>query len=555
MLECASVVGEKFGSEVVGLSLGLNRISTLKTLSSIEKEHRLIHSLGAKYCFDHSKIREVMYSGINAELRAEYHRIVAQSYEQLFLGKEAEIVEELAHHYLQAGDTIAAKYLKMAGDRATGRYANEEAIKFYSLAMDLTDDPGQRAYMLEKLGDLFTIVGQCDKAIATYSSAIEIAKEPVRKADLHRKMTLTFERHSEYERGIAAAQTGLDILGGGDDPVRCGLFNAMSLNYIRMGSYDKALEILYLAMTDATRLSEKKEIANTHRLMGITWWFRGDYDKALEHYQSALVIQREIGDDSGKESTLNNIGVVYMETGHLDEALDYFMEGLEYGEMVGDKSGMASTLDNLGGLYHAKGEAEKALGYQLRGLELYKMAGDKNGIAWSLSSLGYAYPDLGDVRRGIESHLESIELCKEIGDQHILIYDYYGVADSYSKIGEFEQALRYVDMALTKAMELGARREEGASLYVLGAIQCKMKEYDKSRISLQNAREILTGVGETSMLDMIDYDYGILLKSEGNIEEAASVLRKAHESFKQKGMGIWLRKTEEALAKLEVAKP
>jgi tetratricopeptide (TPR) repeat protein len=553
MLECASVVGEKFGSEVVGLSLGLNRISTLKGLSNIEKEHRLIHSLGAEYRFDHSKIREVMYSGINAELRAEYHRIVAQSYRQIFVGREPEIAEELAHHYLMARDQSAAEFLKMAADKAMKRYANEDAIRLFLLALDWTKDAGQRVSMLEKLGDLYTIVGQCEKAIEQYTEALGLATGPEIVSELYRKMAMTHERHSHYELGIAAAEKGLDVLGPEPTPTRARLLAALTWNHIKMGNYDVAMEHQLVSLQSANLLSDKREIATSHHQMGIICWFRGLYDDALGHYMKALALQRETGDERSKLNTLNNIGVIYMETGRLDDALGYFEEGLAYEEMVGDKDGMAGTIDNLGNLYHTKGELDTALGHHIRGLELYRMAGNKNGIAWSLSSLGYTYPDLGDTRRGIACQLESVEICREIGDQHILIYNYYGLADSYSKIGEFELALKYVDMALSNARELGARREEGASLYVLGCIQCKMGEFAKSRSSFQAARDILSGVGETSMLTMIDLDYGLLLVKEGKNLEARSILQKAHESFERMGMGLWLRKVEEALARLDAA--
>ncbi|MFO7618300.1 MAG: tetratricopeptide repeat protein, partial [Thermoplasmata archaeon] len=348
ILECASAVGERFGSEVVGLSLGMERIPLLKGLNEIEHEHGLIHARDSKYQFDHCKIRDVLYGGISDELRMEYHRTIAQNYEKIFSGRESEMAGELAFHFLEAKDPKAAGYLVIAADRARENYANEEAIVSYNLALGLVDDAAEKARIYECLGDLYALVGNCDRAVAAFSNAIEIVEEAGRKADLYRKMSHAFDKHSEYERGIAAAQTGLDILGGRDEPMGCGLLAAMALNHIKLGEYDKALELLYRAMMDATRLGRKKETADAHRLMGIIWWFRGDFERALEHYQQALAIQREIGDDSGKESTLNNIGVVYMETGRLNEAMEYFSEGLEYEEMVGNKSGIASTIDNIG---------------------------------------------------------------------------------------------------------------------------------------------------------------------------------------------------------------
>lgn len=548
VLECASVVGERFGSDVVGQSLGLSKISLLKNLNEIEKTHRLIHSGGEGYRFDHSKIRDVLYGSISGELRAEYHRMVACGYESIYSERKAEVAGELAHHFLEAKDPKAAGYLVMAGDLAKKKYANEEAISFYNLALGIADDPGEMGRINEWLGDLYSLVGNCDSAIAGYMRAIELAGEPARKADLHRKMALTFERHSEYERGIEAAQAGLDILGEEDDPMKCGLFTSMSLSYIKMGNYDRALELLYKAMTDAARFGEKQETANAHRLMGITWWFRGDYDRALEHYQNALVIQRAIGDDAGKESTLNNIAVVYMETGRLDEAMEYFKEGLEYGEMVGDKSGTASTLDNIGNLLQTRGYPEKALEYQLRGLDLYRMSGDRNGIAWSLSSLGYVYQDMDQLEKSIQHHLESAQICKDIGDQHILVYDYYGLADSYRKAKDFEKATEFINLALSLSKELGAKREVGASTYVLATIHRDMGKFQSALETFSLARTLLADVGDTTLQAMMDYDEGLCLKMSGNAEGAAKLLAKARNFFERTGMGTWLKKADAVLA-------
>ncbi|MDD4307770.1 MAG: tetratricopeptide repeat protein [Thermoplasmata archaeon] len=548
MLECASVVGEKFGSDVLGLSLGMNRLAALKMLNDIEKEHRLIRSMGTVYCFDHSKIREVMYTGIGTELRAEYHRTVAHSYAQLFSGREQDIAEELAHHFTQADDPNAAKYLTMAGDRAMKRYANDEAISFYSQALDRTGEG--KLQILQNLGDLYTIVGQCDRAVQRYSEALELTAAPLEKAEIYRKMAMTRERQSEYALGIKTVEAGLALLGPEPLPLRSGLLAALTWNLIKTGNYEGAMEKMKASLDNATVLNDRPGISAAHHLLGIISWFRGSYDEALDHYHKALTLQRETGDERAKVNTLNNIGVILMETGRLDAALEHFNEGLAYEEKVGDKDGMAGTLDNLGNLYHTRGELDRALGYHLRGLEFYRMAGDKNGIAWSLSSLGYTYPDLGDVRKGIECHLESVELCREIGDQHILVYNYYGLAESYSRIGEFTEALRFVDLALSNSREIGARREEGASVYVLGTIQCRMGKLEESRKSFAEAKEILSGVGETSMLTMVDYDYGLLLEKEGKKDEAVSALREALESFKRMEMGLWQRKTEAALARL-----
>ena len=69
ILDCASVVGEEFSSDMIEKITGLNRLRLLKKLSRIERKYQLIHSFDGKYRFDHAKIREVIYQEMAPELR------------------------------------------------------------------------------------------------------------------------------------------------------------------------------------------------------------------------------------------------------------------------------------------------------------------------------------------------------------------------------------------------------------------------------------------------------------------------------------------------------
>jgi tetratricopeptide (TPR) repeat protein len=551
ILEYASVVGERFGSDVLGQSIGMGRIPLLKNLNEIEKVHMLIHARDSKYHFDHCKIRDVLYDGISDELRVEYHRLVGHSYEHLFQGREAEVAGDIAYHFVEAGDKRASKYLIIAADKAKEGYANEEAIRFYNLALGHVTDYPERGRILECLADLYHIVGEYDRAVQMCENAIGISNDAIVKAELFRKMSRTLERHSEYEKSISAAERGLELLGDSDAPVRNKLMAAKAWCHIRQGEYDSALELQEKSLAIAERLGYEKEAADAHHLTGTIWWLRGNYEKALVHYQKALAMQRKTGDDRGKQNTINNIGVVYMEIGRLDEAHEFFLEGLEYEEMLGDKSGMAVNLDNIGNLLHSRGEVHRALEYHLKGLELYKMTGDKNGIAWSLSSLGYVYPDMGEYGKGIDSFLESAEICKEIGDQHILTYDYYGLADKYAEMGELEKAREYVNKAMELATELGAMREQGASAYVLGIIQREEGNLSKAMETFGSAKAILAEVGDTYLEAAIDYDAGLCLGRMDKKEEARASLERARAHFESSGMKRWLVKVDKALAEID----
>lgn len=547
ILECASVVGKEFASDVVGTTLDINRINLLRSLGEIEKAHKLIHSGDEKYWFDHSKIREVLYNGINIELRREYHKIVGESYLELY--RENEIVEELAYHFMESGDRRAVDYLIMAGDKAKSRYANEEAILFYTSAETMLDDGGKLLKLHENLGDARVLVGKCEEAIENFRKARELTDDIRIKAGLIFKAAEALEKNSDYELSRKEAEMGMDMLGDAHGPERCKLLTIMSWTHMRVGEFDEAIKLLEQAL-DVSGGGNTMEVGMVHHTTGMVQWFRGDYEKALADYEKALKIREAIGDVKGRIYTINNIGVVYMETGRLEEARDYFHQGVEYEERIRNKSGLASALDNIGNSYHTSGDFDKALDYHLRGLELYKQAGDRNGIAWALCSLGYIYPDIGQTEKGIQSHLDSVDICREIGDKQILVYNLCGLGEAYYKARKFEEAHRWIDKALTMSKEIGARREEGASHYVRALTFRDEGKLDSVKDEFDIAKVILADVGDMNLLTILDYEYGIYMKIIGNISMAREILVKAKETFESTGMKGWAAKTEKTLEEL-----
>lgn len=116
LLECASVIGEEFSTDILEKTADTKKMTLLKNLSKIEKTHNLIHYLKDKYRFDHAKVREVLYNGIGEELKMEYHRIIADTLCETHKDDLDAVVSELAYHYYEAGDDRAGGYIMRSGD-------------------------------------------------------------------------------------------------------------------------------------------------------------------------------------------------------------------------------------------------------------------------------------------------------------------------------------------------------------------------------------------------------------------------------------------------------
>lgn len=192
ILNCASVVGEEFSSEVVESVSGLSRIRLLKTLNDIEGRYHLIRSFEDGCRFDHSKIREVLYNEIAPRLRNEYHSMIAKYMEEANKDRLEEVVTELAYHYHRCGNAKKAiPYLLEAGEDAREKWAVFEAVKFFSQALEMmgTDErwSKDRTRTLEALGDVYAFTGQHEKANECYEKGMTGAKDDAATERMRRK--------------------------------------------------------------------------------------------------------------------------------------------------------------------------------------------------------------------------------------------------------------------------------------------------------------------------------------------------------------------------------
>ena len=137
LLEVASVIGEKFSSDLLMKVSEVKRLDALRMLNDLEKAYGLIVSGEGGYAFSHVKIREVIYEGISDELRREYHRMVGDAICTI-QSESDENVAEIGYHYFMARDQEkAVPRLLMTVELEKGRFSNKGAMRFCMYALEI----------------------------------------------------------------------------------------------------------------------------------------------------------------------------------------------------------------------------------------------------------------------------------------------------------------------------------------------------------------------------------------------------------------------------------
>jgi pimeloyl-ACP methyl ester carboxylesterase len=193
LLEIASIVGEEFSSEMIENVTGYNRARVLQTLANIEKGHQLISSVGDKYRFDNSKIREILYDKMKPKLKRVYHSLNAKLLEEANRDHLDDFVCELAQQYYRSENALKAiPYLLKAGKYLRRDFEFLKAIENYSEALEMMGSEDiwreEKSTALENLGDLHASIGEYEKANEFYTSGVATAKDEVTSRRIERKI-------------------------------------------------------------------------------------------------------------------------------------------------------------------------------------------------------------------------------------------------------------------------------------------------------------------------------------------------------------------------------
>ncbi|MCF8146908.1 MAG: AAA family ATPase [Deltaproteobacteria bacterium] len=140
VLQEASVIGRSFLYDILKritelegefdqCLVGLERLDLIRT-RSMQPE--------LEYIFKHALTQEVVYNGLLKKERREIHERIGQVIESLFHDRLPEFYEALAYHYKQGESALKAlDYLMKAGEKATKRYALEDAHRCYEEAYEV----------------------------------------------------------------------------------------------------------------------------------------------------------------------------------------------------------------------------------------------------------------------------------------------------------------------------------------------------------------------------------------------------------------------------------
>jgi tetratricopeptide (TPR) repeat protein len=388
--------------------------------------------------------------------RAWLHGEIATTLERFYGEESHQIAPQLCVNFKLAGDSAKAQhYMLEAGRKARERFANLEAIGYYTQALELVPK--------DDLEIQYTILLEREK--------------------LYNLMGNRQERESDLDKLAYLSETSGDLEKKAEVSLRRAIYAGSTADHLEM------VEAARNARDLAEEVGEKKIVADADIQWGRALAFIGDLEKAKNHLITALELARNVSEKSHTQSSwlkieaasLNNLAYISNIQGDFQSSRVYLEQALEINRKIGDRRGEGVMLQNLGVVNYDQGDLVNAEVYWEEALRIFQEIGDRQHEAMVINSLGNISQDLlGDYPEAQRRHAQAKTIAHEVGDRlnEGMALANMGVALSCQH--DFDGAQGYIQQALEIFVDIDLKPEIGGIYLDSGNALTGLKQLDEA---------------------------------------------------------------------------
>jgi tetratricopeptide (TPR) repeat protein len=487
------------------------------------------------YFFAHALVHDAAYDSLLKSTRAEIHQRVAE----MLASHHPELASAqpllLAHHYGAAGmPSDALTYLRHAGHRALATSAFVEAIEVFNRALSsIPLVPSSR----ERDGveiELLSALGLALLSTRGYSSS-EVE-------DVYARARQLCERY-------------------GEAPLRV-LFGVWGVHFVRADARGtKRIAALFERILTTTTDADSLLVARA--ALGCLAFYRMKFADARAHLNAACaLIDRKAPRDQhnrllasyGFEGLLSGpfwLAWVSTMQGHEDEARALLQDATALAEEIGDPYVICQVASHAAALHR---EFHDVAGTRQFAAQALALSTEHEFYFWralALCAQGWATLQDGRPTEAIGMIREGLGTLDLVGSVINRSYFASYLVDAYLRTRQFDEGLRAVDDALVISRESLGPMYESELLRLKGVLLVELGQHEEAleylRAALADARRWGARLLEVRAASSLSS----LLGANGQVREAADVLRVTCRKWSELREGPELRAAREALNTLE----
>ncbi len=297
---------------------------------------------------------------------------------------------------------------------------------------------------------------------------------------------------SNFQKSIQYAKEAAELASKSGSTYTKYLANQqLALSYSYEGDYSSALKHETMSLQFAIVLGDSSSIGLSQSNIGNYYYEIGEYDEAYHYLTLAYKLLRKnpknLNDSLYMNIALHNVGRVFKELRQYEVALRHLRLSKKNSEEIGDVEGIPYSLDEIGDVELRMGEYDSALHYL--NLSLYE--GRKIMITTpftsivelrpkTFSKIASVYIKKGDFTSAFAYYDSTYKLHELTGNKFGIAEVNLGRGTVYLEQQKYDDAMKFIDKAVTLAQEINARVLEIACYKQLSILWEKKGDYKKS---------------------------------------------------------------------------
>ncbi|MBN2159652.1 MAG: AAA family ATPase [Spirochaetes bacterium] len=499
LLSYAAVIGKKFN---IKLLFRVGELDTMEVVRIIDKaiDLQLLVDLPVwgDIGWGHDRIREVFYNSIRKETRKNLHLAVGNAIEELNKDNLENEMFDLAHHYIEGGDVERSIiFAYPAGIMAMNKYANEEALKYFKLALKLLEHEGQgRGFqwlkILTNMSKVYLNIGNYDEAIEMLQKILPIIKNPRDKSEIYSQICSAYYKKGDWAQCEENARNASVLLGEWLPSSRPSIAISILKELLLM-----LLVSIFPGIFINIRSEEKVELNKRKAkfFLPVLWsYILSDIPKFVR-------------------TTIRSVNMAQCNIG----------KSVELGMALGGYGALLMSVPMF----------KKAIKNHERSLAMREEVNDTWGIAQSLQWMGYCYQWMGDYRKSIDCFAEAVRLFKKVGDVWETGMSFGGQSYNYILLSDYSAAKKCLDEYYEIVSQ--SKNSFGLSEVLSNTVPYYFEQGDveNALITGQKAYEYSLENNILLIHCRACADLGTIFLDKGEIDTAISYLAKARDLYKR----------------------
>ena len=318
-----------------------------------------------QHTFLQDLVKHIAYETISKKDRTAKHLAAAEFLLSLPNAEEGDTIEVVASHYLSAHANAgpaeaheirdqARATLVRAAERASSLAADAEAQRAFERALELSDDPLERARLHERAGTMAATGARADEAADHFQKSMALFEQEVAAHSAARVSARLAEM--QWERG--RFEQGLEVM-------------------------ERSLDVLLEEQPDADVASLAAQVARFR-------FFAGDAQIAGERIETALTLAEALGLPEVLSQSLNTKALLLLAKDRREEASVLMRHAVDVALAHDKQSAALRAYYNLADGIHVWGDRyPEAAETARQGLSHARKVGSRY---WELAFNGFGYP-------------------------------------------------------------------------------------------------------------------------------------------------------------------